>query len=837
MTVVHLDTIGPVDIEKVGGKAANLGLMLRAGLPVPPGFCVTTAAYDDFIRQTALWPAMQQLLSKQPVREASQKIRELIEQTPVPPPIVAEIVAAYQKLDNGQAAVAVRSSATAEDLAQASFAGQQDSFLGIRGAQSLMMHVRRCWSSLWTERAIAYRQHQGFAHDKVLLAVIVQEMVAADVAGVLFTIDPMDPGAKALIINAAYGLGESVVSGHVTPDTYRLAKKKRLRIIARSCGSKVTRIDMTALGETRQTAVLASDRRRWCLSSNDLRSLLALAHTIEAHFGAPQDVEWAIVQGQPYLLQTRPVTTLASSAAGSAKSLTRLQTAILDDILEHYPEPPYPLDLLAVTDGYQQLIDAMHACGIGMPPAGTFMRINTEGVATIDPPTPTFVRVVFKIGSALKRAMRIDPQQWNSHWLGQFQDKVQHLARTPLGPLSDDRLARFIQEAMAKANQVASIRFNDFILPAMIRSTLLNFYLKCSKAFKHLTAMGLLGDLPYKTTQIDQALRRLADQAANTPIVRTILMQHPVATQLAALDQNREAEAFREHLMRFLEEHGARTAKMYLPFSNRSWTEEPSALLSTLAILLRATGSKTAETHCFADLRDRIAADLRWFIRKCFLTTLERFRIAHIARESTLYTIEQFFMQARRGVDEAAHRMTTSGILPDPQQILFITLPELYDALHGRLDAETIRERVAKRHQARPLAQSAWRAAWRGAPSKKRRDVTPHRLTGLPGSPGVATGTAKIVTGPDAFDKLHPGDVLVCPYTDPAWTPLFTLARAIVADTGGPLSHAAIVAREYGIPAVLGTQTATSFFCDGENITVDGGRGTVSRIDPLASTP
>ncbi len=307
MTIAWFHEIDLGDISLVGGKGANLGKMARAGFPVPPGFCVTTEAYKHFINESGLWPEMERLLATAPTRESGEKIRQMIEKANLPLSTSISIKDAYVKLNGGNTPVAVRSSATAEDLADASFAGQQESYLGIRGCESLTLHVQRCWASLWTERAISYRERNQFPHQQVSLSVVVQEMVASDVAGVLFTINPVTNQKDEMLVNAAYGLGESVVSGRVTPDTYRVARK-RFRILEQTRGAKQTRIDMTNSG-TMESSIAQKDCERLCLDDSALRRLFDLGTLVEKYYGVPQDIEWAIANNQLYLLQTRPVTT------------------------------------------------------------------------------------------------------------------------------------------------------------------------------------------------------------------------------------------------------------------------------------------------------------------------------------------------------------------------------------------------------------------------------------------------------------------------------------------------------------------------------------------------
>jgi pyruvate,water dikinase len=351
--------------------------------------------------------------------------------------------------------------------------------------------------------------------------------------------------------------------------------------------------------------------------------------------------------------------------------------------------------------------------------------------------------------------------------------------------------------------------------------------LSLSKDSKSIGVMDLLGDLPYKTAVIDHALHQLAHEAEKLPKSAEILLNTPLDSVMPAIQNHPDGKILLEKIQAFLDEYGARTMRMYLPFSNRSWSESPATLLATIAVILRSDKPQVKADVHYNAIRQRILSELPAWIRSRFSSTLEKFRVGHVARESTLYTIEEGFLQARRGVDEAAQRLMNGGALPKAEQIICLTMTELYAALNGSLSASEISPLVLRREKARPQAIKSWRGQWQTA--SKSTSIT-SILKGLSGSPGYASGTVKVINGPAEFNKLQPGDVLVCPYTDPAWTPLFTLACAVVSDTGGPLSHAAIVAREYGIPAVLGTQTATSQFKDGDLVSVDGLRGEVKLI-------
>ncbi|MCC6260104.1 MAG: pyruvate, water dikinase [Anaerolineales bacterium] len=820
MTIAWFHEVGSEDIQLVGGKGANLGRMTQAGLPVPQGFCVTTRAYKQFLAETSLWDEMEKSLANLPTREAGEKIRQRMETARMPESISKSIKDAYANLNGGCARVAVRSSATAEDLAEASFAGQQETYLGIYGAESLVWHVQRCWASLWTERAIAYRARNDFEHESVSLSVVVQEMVAPDVAGVLFTVNPVTNNMDEMLVNAAYGLGESVVSGRVTPDTFRAGRKKFVTL-EKVCGAKATRIDMASDNGTTESEVDESARQRLCLNEADLRRLIQLGEKVEAHYGKPQDIEWGLAGGALYLLQTRPITSLAP--APKTQKLNRAQREIINDILEHYPEPPYPLDYAAVTDSYQQLVNAAHEYGVELPPAQQIILLDEDGLPNIVPPKPRPTLRLLGMFSKLNQNLKTNPTEWLEKQAPLFEAELKALGETDVRALDNAELTRFIQRAVSVTSRVGDIRFRKYIVPAIARSIFLKILLGFAKNSKSISVMDLLGDLPYKTALIDQALKQLALSAETLPQVKDILLNSDMDSTLPALTANAEGKIFLDQVNAFLNEHGARTMKMYLPFSNRAWSETPAALLTTLGVLLRSNKIH-AEPKPYAEIYQRLLSELPAWSRSRFISTLEKYRAAHVAREATLYVIEAGFLQARRGVDESARRLAAQGMLLTAAQSIFLTLPELYAALAGTLT--NLPALIARREKARPRAAKIWRGQWRAAASPASQDGA---MRGQSGSSGFATGTVKVVNGPAEFDKLQPGDVLVCPYTDPAWTPLFTLACAVVSDTGGPLSHAAIVAREYGIPAVLGTQTATLTFQDGDTISVDGDKGEVRK--------
>jgi rifampicin phosphotransferase len=837
MMIAWLDEVGANDIHRVGGKGANLGEMTAAGLPVPRGFCLTVAAYQQLIAEAGLWPQIETLLAAMPEDDvealgtAAAAIRRLITEATMPAEVARAVTAAYAELAGGQAPVAVRSSATAEDLPEASFAGQQESYLGVQGNQALLVHVQRCWASLWTERAIAYRQRHQFDHRHVSLAVVVQELLYPATAGVLFTVNPVGDKRDEMLLNAAYGLGESVVSGQVTPDSYRLARTPWLAVREARRGTKEHRIDALPTGGTTTTAVPEADRQRFCLSERELQHLVELGLHVERQCGAPQDIEWAFAGGRLYLLQTRPITSLAPpKPARRARQLSRIERRILDDLLEHYPDPPYPLDYLAVTDGYQQLHNALQEAGLSLPPARAVIRMDERGISRAEPVSPRLTWRLLLTPFVVRCKLALDPSAWQNGQAARFAARTAACRQVDLTTLNDATLASYITDAVNIATEIGRIRFAGTIAPLLIRAALLKLLIRLAGWPRQVAEADLLGDLAYKTAEIGLELQRLASVAAAAPEVRDTLLGSAMEEVEASLAATAAGRLFLAQVAAFLEQYGARTMKAYLPFSNRSWAEEPASLLATIAVLVRSRQNGPGEGRLaeggerYHALRRQVAARLPGPFRRLFERTLDQYRAGHVAREATLYAIEEAFAVARRGVHEAARRLVASQALPSAGDVLYLTLPELAETLRGERAAAGVRRLVRSRRQARPDALAAWRDRCLVS-TVNGTDL----VQGTAGSPGLATGPVCIVHGAGDFGKLRPGDVLVCPFTDPAWTPLFSLAAAVVADTGGPLSHAAIVAREYGIPAVLGTENATTLLKDGDFVTVDGNEGVVRR--------
>lgn len=790
--IIGLDRVRATDIPLAGGKGANLGELIAAGLPVPGGFCVTAEAY-----RTAMTPLREEIAGLLETGN-HDRLRELVVAAPLPDGLADRIRDASGDLDGP---VAVRSSATAEDLPDASFAGQQETYLGVTGGDAVVEAVRRCWASLWSDRAIAYRDEQGFTHDDVALAVVVQRMIPADAAGVAFTLDPVT-GRRRVVIESAWGLGEVVVSGAVTPDSFAV---ERGRIAERNIGDKRIRIDMTATGETATTELSGEQRGRASLADRDVVAVARLAERVERHYDRPMDVEWALAGGKPWLLQARPITTAAPTRPG--RRAGRVSRFIRNDIIEHLP-CPYPLDVMMVDCLVRSLATAGFA-GFRIRPVAGLVEMGADGAVTIGHPRISWWRLPAGIVRIARTPWR-DPRGWDADTGARVRRFTARLRDLPVATLSGADIADALTEASGQVEAMMASRFVDYLGFHVLRGARLRVLLRLARVKTR--AEDLLGDLDYATVVVDRELDRLV--ASIPEPVRQLLAQDPI--DVGAV-KRRDPEWW-GRVERFLVDHGARTIRMYQLFSSRSWREDLPAFLGTVAMMAHTERREPVAARPHTDLMAEAAGRLPGFLRRRFRRLVDDYRAGHVAREAGVVDFEELGEQMRCLALEAGRRMATAGLLAEPGEVALLGFDELLGWLRGEpVDVAGI---VERRRRARPRALAAWQP--------ERDPVKPGSgMTGVAASPGVASGPVRIIASPAEFARLRPGDVLVCQATDPAWTPLFASASAVVAETGGLLSHAAIVAREYGIPAVLGVLEATTRLHDGQVVTVDGSAGRV----------
>lgn len=876
--VLDLSAIDAGMLPLVGGKAANLGELIRAGLPVPPGICVTTEAYRQ-VSATALLD-FDALAAAGPgnVRLVASQAREALMAAAIPPGLANAITEAYSRLGTS-APVAVRSSATAEDLPNASFAGQQDTYLHVIGAGPVLDAVRRCWASLWTDRAVVYRSTNGIDHRAVRLAVVIQRMVNAEVSGVLFTANPVSGRRRQAVIDASPGLGEAVVSGSVNPDHFVVDTGTRA-IVERRLGDK--RFEVRSLpGGGTQYVERPSSATRACLSDEQVRALAALGERVEAHYDAPQDTEWAIDGGgKLWLTQARPITTLFplppgarpqdlrvyfcfSVAQGLYRPITPMGMAAfrmasstaarLFGIRVKDPHAGPPIfaeagqrmffDLTSVLRGrvgrtlLPRLLDVMEARS-----AGILRSLCDDPRLSLTRRSPMlFVRRVLRNALRLAIPLKIAeallrPEAARAR-VEQAGKELAERLRPPVGA-----------PALARLDFVERLLLNEIVtqIPRLVPVVVTGFAMLAwaDKLLAGDTQPGdlqaVLRGLPHNvTTEMDLALWEMSNQIRNDESAARTLRETAPEDLARQFQLGTLHPLVQSILSQFLSTYGHR-AVAEIDLGMPRWSDDPTHILGVLSNYLRLDNPELAPTSQFtrgAGTAEAMIETLTSHARRrgrlralCVRFALRRTRQLAGLRETPKFYAVTVLAAARRELLNIGAELARLGSIHAPDDVFFLDLTEVRAALRdGRDLAELVRARretygleLRRRHIPNVLLSDGTEPEVRFAPNAE----TP-RLAGTAASAGIVTGIARVILDPVGA-RLEPGEILVAPSTDPGWTPLFLTASGLVMEMGGANSHGAVVAREYGLPAVVGVPDATGRIATGQRITIDGAAGTVT---------
>jgi phosphohistidine swiveling domain-containing protein len=885
--VLPLDTLNHTLLPLVGGKAAQLGTLIRAGFAVPTGFCVTTTAYARIAASVELDTLLAELSAVPPTdtgrqAELAADVRTAILHTPIPHDITSAITEAYQALgQNKPVPVAVRSSATAEDLPDASFAGQQETFLNRIGVEAVLNAVRRCWASLWTDRAVSYRAQHGIDPHTVRLAVVVQCMVDAQVAGVLFTANPLTSKRRQAVIDASPGLGEAVVSGATTPDHF-VVNTSTGEIMERYVGDTRLVIRPGAAGGTERIEQPVQ-RATACLSDTQIRALAALGVQVEAYFGVPQDIEWALdAADHLWLLQARPITTLFPLPKDAPATDDMLRVYLCFTVQQGAYQPFTPIGISAI-----RMLASVITTGFGFPPPEPLHgpRFVTEAASRV------FLDVTSALRNSFGRTVLTNMlAQAEVHAVTLFQQlsadprlslvKTRRLAfvlaitrvliRTRLpwyllqALLRPDsartRLLRLTERLRTAANDTATTdpRSRVVAVEHLFFETLP--HLLSGTAPVMLGGMGsltlarkLLGDLASEderqivmrglpdnvTTEMNLALWSLAQVAQADSPTASLVANTPPAQLRDAYRSGSLPPALQQGLARFLATYGHRSVNE-LDMGVPRWSEDPTYVFGVLASYLQLRDSAQAPDRQFQravqeaeamrvelSRRARRASQLRGLLVGLFL---RRARALGGLREMPRFALALLLAQARAILSPVGDALVHASRLERADEIFFLSLPEVRAALDGADMRSTVRDRHtqydrerARRHVPLVLLSDGTEPTIETAPASSGDNV----LRGTAASPGRVTAPAQIVLDPHDAQLAH-GDILVAPSTDPGWTPLFLTAGGLVMQMGGAMSHGAIVAREYGIPAVVGVAGAIERIRSGQLVTVDGTTGTVT---------
>ena len=869
--------ISKQDLPLVGGKGANLGEISKiSNVKVPPGFCITTEAYQYFVTASpALAGFLDQLndLSSEDsdaVQLLGQRIRQHMESLSVPEEIRRQIGQAWQEAGRDYA-YAVRSSATAEDLPGASFAGQQDTYLNIQGIDAIVDHVRKCWASLFSDRAIVYRSRNGFDHKKVLLAVVVQQMVFPEVSGIMFTADPINGNRKVVSIDASFGLGEALVSGMVTADLYKVKDNK---ILTKQIGDKKIAVYAAPEGGTRERTLPDEMPKCQALTDEQVLTLAALGKHIEQHFASPQDIEWCLADSIFYVVQSRPITTLypvpeladkrfhVFSSFGHQQMMTDPMKPLGLSLFQ-FSEP---FDHILVMAGGRLFGDITSSCSpenkqTGLKRMDALMGsaideiknrrdlvdlLQAEGQRRMG--FSQLKKVAGPVMRTIQNMTANDPSQ-AYHVYGWAEEKIAEAKRT-LRQLSGGDRIRFIDKD--KTEMLTWVMDGKMMGPFM--AGMLSFELidRLSKRWLgDSKETEDLGKSPPRnnTSEMGLALGDLADIIRQYPAVIFYLHQADDDTLLTGLGTVEGGHRVKLIFEEFLQQYGMRCTGE-IDITRPRWREKPTQLIPAILSHIQsvqpgehrrkfAEGEKRAEAAA-QTLSTRLKKIKGGTVKAKFMAKLiKTYRGLAGFREYPKYFIVSHFDEYKKAIMEEAEKLVHQGVLKQAEDVYYLYLTELEQVIRtAHVDQQLIADRkenyLEYEKLTPPRVMTSEGEIIYGSYGQK--DAPPGSLPGIPVSAGVVEGRARVILKPEQA-KLDKGDILVATFTDPGWTPFFVSASGVVTEVGGLMTHGAIVAREYGIPAVVGVEQATSLIQDGQRIRVNGTKGYIELLNDLDVNP
>ena len=856
--VLGLQEIDQTQVAVVGGKGAQLGELSRIeGIRVPAGFCVTT---DAFRRVMAEAPSIDDRLTRlsrlnpddrEAVRTLSAEIRRTLEGIAIPEDLAAAITGALARLGE-QAAYAVRSSATAEDLPTASFAGQQDTYLNVIGPAAILQHVSRCWASLFTERAVTYRLRNGFDHGMVQMAVVVQQMVFSHAAGILFTADPITGDRKVAVVESSFGLGEALVSGLVNADAYKVRDGE---IVAKAVATKQLAINALPAGGTQEQAIDPARQEQPALTDAQVVQLAQLGRRIEAHFGCPQDIEWCLADDAFQIVQSRPITTLFPVPAVSDGE-NHVYVSVGHQQMMTDPMKPLGLSFWQMTTpapmaeaGARLFVDVtqrlaspatragiLEALGRSDPLTGDALQTILERDGFIrplpgeDPPGPLF--------GGTSAPIETDPAIV-TELIGRSEASIATSERD-IQTKSGEALLDFIRADIQELRRMLfDPQSHQVFMSAMEAAWWLNDQLEAWLGEKN-AADTLTQSVPHNvTSEMGLALLDVADVIRPHPDVVAFL-QHVAdegfLDELPKLAGGREA---RDAIEAWLDKYGMRCVGE-IDITRPRWSERPSTLVPLILGNIKnfepGAGERRFEQgrqeawKKEQELLERLRA-LPDGERKAEETKrmIDRVRTFIGYREYPKYGMVSRYFVYKQALLKEAERLVRAHVLREKEDIFYLTFAELRDVVRtNHVDDQLIHQRkdAFRSYQALtpPRVLTSDGEVITGA--YRRDDVPAGALVGLPVSAGIVEGRARVILDMADAD-LEAGDILITAYTDPSWSPLFVTIKGLVTQVGGLMTHGAVIAREYGLPAVVGVEHATRLIRDGQRIRVNGTDGYV----------
>ncbi len=913
-------------LEVVGGKGRSLAKMANAGFQVPGGFQVMTAAYRRFVADNKLQDRIITLARPAVVEgrasfeASSANVQKLFAELALPQEIATEVAEAYRGL-TGEPSVAVRSSANAEDLPGLSFAGQQETYLNVKGAEAVVAAVKKCWASLWTAQAISYRHRNGIDQNSVAMAVVVQVMVPSEVSGILFTANPATGERNEIIINASFGLGEAVVSGQVTPDTYIVDKKART-VKETVIGPKEQKIVASGEQGVRLEDVAMGERNQSSLSDAMLKELIDTALRIEQLYnGLPQDIEWAFSGGKLHLLQSRPITNLPVQPieiewipTPPAKTLCRRQ------IVENMPDPVCPLfEELYLTEGLElprkgrslmvgggpifvtmngyayQRADwpqlqpkkdqvnrevteadleaeeqkAMEALQKKKAAQGNVAEQEQHDLELMVADLPETERKAYRAFAKSQNLEDLAHQvtmpesrnptysfasktAFNNKQLGEWHDVTmprlkgigEKWSKLDLSSASDEELLAGIREMGIEEGNYWSSNASHTFGVAKSTDDQLQCFLKETLPDHNFISGQFLSGIQSKTMQANADLFEVAKLVRADEDLTYLVIVTPASFLMKTLIEHPRGGAVVEAINGYLKTYGHQGYSM--DFVEPTQMEDPSALFATLKAMVpdkdydpknQSLKAAAIREKKFQEVSALISGLEYWqFQHRLWLA-----RKYNYIREEVAFYFGYTWSVLRPMARELGRRMVEAGTFGNPDDTYFLVTSELTKAIEarqsgkalpelGKLAAERRELREARKRHHPPGTVPEEASNVPGIKFKEtqiKNDDSSDTMRGFAVSSGRITARASVILGASEFDKMVPGSILVSPLTTPAWTQLFAHAAGLVTDMGSILAHGSIVAREYGIPAVLGVGNGTKRIRHGQMITIDGDAGTV----------
>ncbi|MEN1937812.1 phosphoenolpyruvate synthase [Paenibacillus sp. 102] len=848
----------------VGGKGGNLGELSKIhGIQVPEGFCVTTKAYRKSLEKNEAFHALLDQLTllkvedRDQIGEISREIRKIILEVEIPSDVV-KAVAHYLSQFGNEHAYAVRSSATAEDLPHASFAGQQDTYLNIKGKDAILQHISRCWASLFTDRAVIYRMQNGFDHRKVYLSVVIQRMIFSQASGILFTADPVTSNRKVLSIDASFGLGEALVSGLVSADNYKVREGS---IVEKTISTKKLAIHVRKEGGTEKKEIEPSQQNLSTLSDEQVLELERVGRKLEAYFGCPQDIEWSLVDDTFYIVQSRPITTLYPIPEANDQE-NHVYVSVGHQQMMTDPMKPLGMSLFQLTSfgprfkaAGRLFVDITHNLA---SPVSRKTIIDTLGQS--DPLIKDALMTIIeredfiksspdgeKVPSPSKSNKDISSSGFQaqiendltivSDLIKSSQTSIEELKQN-IQTKSGSDLFDFILEDIQKLKKILfDPQSLGVIMAAMDASSWINEKMNKWLGEKNVADTLSLSASNNITSEMGLALLDVADVIRPYPEVIDYL-QHVkddnFLDELVKFDGGQETQ---DAIYAYLNKYGMRCAGE-IDITKTRWSEKPSTLVHMILNNIKEFDPNSGNRKFEQGRQEALKKEQELLDRLKQLPdgkrkAKETKRMISIIRNFIGYReypkygmINRYFVYKQALLKEA-EQLVQSSVIHEKEDIYYLTFEELHEVVRtNKLNYQIISKRkdeyklYEKLTPPRVITSDGEIIAG----EYKRENLPAEAILGLPVSSGVIEGRARVILNMEDAD-LEDGDILVTSFTDPGWTPLFVSIKGLVTEVGGLMTHGAVIAREYGLPAVVGVENATKMIKDGQRIRVNGTEG------------